>query len=534
MKKIIALLLVVAMTAAASVAGTIAYLQDTDSDVNVMTLGSVYIKQHEYERVDYTKLPTEDNLKAFSQGKPAIPAVYEGTSIPWDTASIADQAWKVVEPNKNVIDKFVTVENTGRSAAYVRTVFAIEVGKNAVNDDYMHIVNNAENITNADPDAATWKWEWLDGVATIGETDYAIAIATYTEPLKGGETTIPSLKQIYLDKTATNEVVEKYGDLYDILVVSQAVQVDGFANAADALNAAFNPITNTEHPWKDGYSTPIALTEENIETALKEAESGDVFLLTAGNYDNIVMPSNTSGITIIGSPEANISNLNLNAATNIVIEGVTFNAADAGPVYNNTGAETDFVANITGSTIEGKAKSAKDVIIRNCTFTGSYDGTKAFVPICFEDGKRPTNRLTNITIENCTFDCDAPYYIRLSYAAAGTVTINGNTFGSETNPISSSSTFSATGNSANWVITNNKIYNGTEGDNIIFTSRNGSHVIDMTITGNTFYDSDYNNVDFIRLQPSYTAANTNVTFSGNTFTGDLSAYNESTIPCVIP
>ena len=52
MKKILAWMLVVALTAAIAVGGTLAYLTDTDEDVNVMTLGNVKIDWLEYERVD--------------------------------------------------------------------------------------------------------------------------------------------------------------------------------------------------------------------------------------------------------------------------------------------------------------------------------------------------------------------------------------------------------------------------------------------------------------------------------------------------
>ena len=38
------------LVAALAIGGTVAYLQDDDSDVNVMTLGNVKIEQHEYER----------------------------------------------------------------------------------------------------------------------------------------------------------------------------------------------------------------------------------------------------------------------------------------------------------------------------------------------------------------------------------------------------------------------------------------------------------------------------------------------------
>ena len=52
MKKIISWLLVIAVTAALAVSGTMAYLTDTDEDVNVRTIGNVHIEQIEQERVD--------------------------------------------------------------------------------------------------------------------------------------------------------------------------------------------------------------------------------------------------------------------------------------------------------------------------------------------------------------------------------------------------------------------------------------------------------------------------------------------------
>ena len=82
-KKIVAFTLATVMIAAVSVGATVAYLQDTDSDVNVMTLGNVKIEQHEYERVvdadgKYTTIDvngtTSYKLKDFTQAKPLYPA----------------------------------------------------------------------------------------------------------------------------------------------------------------------------------------------------------------------------------------------------------------------------------------------------------------------------------------------------------------------------------------------------------------------------------------------------------------------------
>ena len=51
------------------------------------------------------------------------------------------------------------------------------------------------------------------------------------------------MKQVYLDKTATNEVCEAYGETFEILALSQAVQAAGFPDAKTALDTAFGEVT---------------------------------------------------------------------------------------------------------------------------------------------------------------------------------------------------------------------------------------------------------------------------------------------------
>ena len=67
--------------------------------------------------------------------------------------------------------------------------------------------------------------------------------------LPANETTYPNLSQVYIKSAATNEDIEKIdgndnGKL-DILVLSQAVQADGFANANAAFEAAFGVVNAT-------------------------------------------------------------------------------------------------------------------------------------------------------------------------------------------------------------------------------------------------------------------------------------------------
>jgi len=103
MKKLLSIALVVVLLAGIAVSGTMAYLQDTDSDVNVMTLGNVDIEQHEYERVvengEYKKGTVDEKesyiLQSFTQGKPLLPIVGDPSSpdgyqyAGWDDTTVA-------------------------------------------------------------------------------------------------------------------------------------------------------------------------------------------------------------------------------------------------------------------------------------------------------------------------------------------------------------------------------------------------------------------------------------------------------------
>ena len=272
LKKVLFGATAVALTAAVSIGATLAYLTDTDEDVNVMTLGNVYIDQIEQERVDDNA--AQDQLTDFEQNQPMLPAVYPGSSIPWASEDEwvvpGDEAWRVIEDNTNVIDKFVTVKNTGESDAYVRTIFAFEYDY-----DLLHAVMNDSNIK----EGATWKWNWDLGTFKLDGVTYILVEAVYTEKLAPGKTTIPSLKQIYLDKTATNEDCAKFGDTYDILVFSQAVQADGFDSIiegpAAALNEAFGETSVTNNPWINKESS-YAPASKGVIPAL--AEGGKVTL----------------------------------------------------------------------------------------------------------------------------------------------------------------------------------------------------------------------------------------------------------------
>jgi len=253
MKKALAWLLVITMTAALAVGGTLAYLTDTDDDVNVMTVGKVKIDQLEYERVDPETKDDDAVVQEFHNNKPLLPAVIDKDKFDWETGEnyvdweqigkdgYTSGIWNPEKIN-NEVDKMVFVENKGDFDAYVRTVIAFEAGNYTTLDEFnakMHL-----NLNETD-----WDWEWTQTPVKIGEGNYFIATATYNKVLAPGALTEISLSQIALDPSATNEDVAAFGETYNVLVQSQAVQADGFDDPSKALNEAFGEISDVAIPW---------------------------------------------------------------------------------------------------------------------------------------------------------------------------------------------------------------------------------------------------------------------------------------------
>ena len=330
LKKILLMGVSYVLIAALAIGGTLAYLKDEDSAVNVMTLGNVSIEQHEYERAtnaDGTyKTATIDGvtsyvLKKFTQGKSLLPIVGD-PSLPGDNAGYAGFDSTVVRmtqvgsygsmqvfAGKNAQDKFVTVENTGKTDAYVRTLVAIECGTGNAK-----LIGTGSRCVDADK-AATSTMPWIKyeiGKIVVDNNTYFLFEYVYRGAsdvkrhengiLPAGDTTYPNLAQVYLSSTATNEdciALDGNGNgTLDILVYSQAVQANGFDDAETALNAGFGDITTTNHPWSDdapAFSVPK--NDAEFENALKDTTSKQIIVNLEGDvtYDVAAWASDAMG-----------------------------------------------------------------------------------------------------------------------------------------------------------------------------------------------------------------------------------------------
>lgn len=403
-KKIIAVVLVVALTAAASIAGTMAYLQDQDEDVNVMTLGNVKIVQHEYQRA------TNENgyetkeidgvtsyvLEAFEQAKPLYPIVGDPSTgaAGWDDTvvrmtQVGSYGSMQVFAGKNAQDKFVTVENTGKSDAYVRTIVAIEVGSaNAglIGTSY-HTTWTESEIGTVAIDGNNYfviEYAYNGGELSDGTWRHANGI------LPAGDTSYPNLSQIYLKSVATNEDCEKLdgngNGTLDVLVLSQAVQADGFANAKTALDTAFGAVNATNAAeWFGGMEAPIMVaTLAEMQAAIEADKS-------------VVMTADITGdLIVVQKPDVKI---------NIAGNGHTF--AGVITVDGKSGTYTT-----AGLTIENVNFKADSISADACINLGKKDDNN-------------TRYTCNVTVSNCTFDVSSAVGVKSYTGGDKNLTITG-------------------------------------------------------------------------------------------------------------
>lgn len=189
------------------------------------------------EQIEQERDENGDLLVEFTQDKPLYPAVGE---IEWavDAVTVNGTEYKVFDKElQGVVDKIVTVKNTGRTSAWVRTIVALEAPQ-GFNDDLLHISYNKDGLAMSE-----WSYVTVDGIR------YVMAVFTYDAPLAAGTESAPSLMQVFLDAAATNEDLELLGDTYEIIVVSQAIQASGFGAAATALDAGFGTVEENAAAW---------------------------------------------------------------------------------------------------------------------------------------------------------------------------------------------------------------------------------------------------------------------------------------------
>ena len=232
-KKVLSIALVVALIAI-MVSGTLAYFTAEDEVTNTFTVGSVKIEIYENGNA------TTEDVRELGVLTPVVNM---------DNPSADD----------SYLEKVVKVRNTGLNNAYVRTHIAIPTA--------------LVNYLDMDLDTTGWTVRTAS-TATVDGVAYTVYTFDYNNAITSGEYTSELLKGVFLNSNVDLEEASN-GDLYFVLrengkitdqsgvlvheknddgtytshkvcvlVASQAIQADGFANAASALDAGF-----TTNPW---------------------------------------------------------------------------------------------------------------------------------------------------------------------------------------------------------------------------------------------------------------------------------------------
>ena len=374
-KKALLSILSLALVAVLSIGGTLAYLTSEDSDVNVMTMGNVKIAQHEYERVQNNdgsyKTDTIDNqtsyvLQDFTQDKPLYPIVgnpndgYDATEVRLSQLGHNSRGGMSILKPENVQDKFVVVENTGRSDAYVRTIVAFEAGS-LTYSEFDAIIEYSYHFT--------WTRDEQPELIEIDGQKYFVVEFVYNgyqdiqHPngvLAPGDYTYNNLAQVYMKSEATNEDVEAIdgngNGKYDILVLSQAVQTKGFANAKTALDSAFGKTVEKAAEWFEAMPKGFKVENQN-ELAAAVAAGETVINLSKGNYSLTSINFSNKTVELIGVGEKTVVDFSSTGGANganVTLSNMTINGK----------------LNATGGWYTTQMNHANSLTVKNATVNG--------------------------------------------------------------------------------------------------------------------------------------------------------------------
>ena len=248
-KKITALCLCVALLAVAVVGASLAYFTDTKSATNTFTVGNVSIKLIESKLhrqgsggTGDTSIPTPSQtasgMKYISDGTKAFTdAEIQTDAETYATDYLAVKGENMV-PGRRVA-KSPYVINTGANDAYIRIRVMIPADLDTA------VLNSSMYTSSAMDKEFTMA---IDQTGTVDRNGVKYNVYTFTriDPLAPGEMTYWNVwGTIHMDTTVTSAQSEELfgengpypGGVFPVLVEADAIQAEGFANAAAAWAA---------------------------------------------------------------------------------------------------------------------------------------------------------------------------------------------------------------------------------------------------------------------------------------------------------
>lgn len=242
-KKILAIVLCVAMLAIAIVGGTMAYFTDTQAQTNTFTAGNVSIKLTE-ARVEKVTDPSADNYGD-------LVAVADGSR------TSEDQDYGKLYPGQNIV-KDPTIENTGSEDAYIAAKITVTDGDGdiykLIGSGYMGLLRIDKMVSGGivkenDTQKANYNGLSANGLPVYGDDTYSVyqigdmANGTYTfyiffeKPQAAGEKVV-LFENLFINAAWDNEQMAELTDL-DIEVQAFATQEYGFKDCFTAMTTAF-------------------------------------------------------------------------------------------------------------------------------------------------------------------------------------------------------------------------------------------------------------------------------------------------------
>lgn len=356
MKKVLALVLCLVL-AAGAVTGTLAYLTDRDSEINVFTVGDVKIDLTEDFEQGATLMPGIDINKI-----PTITNTGKNEAWVWMTFAIPSALDNAAQGTDAGSDKNVIHWNPlgATSEGYVNQTRV----DNAIAAGLLPAGTTAEKIL---ADNATWNVfnSLAQGenfyVEEINGVDYNVYVLLYNKAIASGETTLPSIYKVFLD---TQVDIDTNGDWYKvnagvatklnwntetngnpmIYVNAYAIQKDGFATVKDAYaaygaqwgdnGAEYGKVETSSAASDEELKDALTGTAENIVVELTEDVTYDVAAWAANGMGG----SETKNITIVGNGHTITFNQTNSDWNNIVTNGATLtinNAHITNAGYNN-------------------------------------------------------------------------------------------------------------------------------------------------------------------------------------------------------
>ncbi len=440
MKKALILVVSFILVIALTIMGTVAYLTDRDSKVNVFTVGDVEIELSE-QFIQGTELMPGKQIEKI----PTITNTGDSDAWVWLTFSIPSALDNAVQgteqgSNENIIHWNPTGATTEGYVNDTRVAKAIQQGllPEGITAADILASNSTWNVFNSLGQGQNFYTETIDGVS------YNTYVLLYNKALEANESTLTGIYNIFLDaRVDYNKNDNKYYlvengvateiafDIAEtkIIISAYAVQKDNIASVNDAY-AAYGA------QWGDNgkpeYVEPTVVSNDaDLAAAL---ENGGLIYLSDGTYSleaGTVIPEGTTLVpankdVTIEIPAPTTKNTSAVAlGNNVVLKGL--NIKDNGVGYGNSEAglvtvkgenvvieDCSFDISGTNAIAVALGGGAVNTTIKDCDFVGGYKHI----------GPAPGNP-KGVVIDGCTFEgLNSTYAIHLNATSHDTVIKN--------------------------------------------------------------------------------------------------------------